>query len=121
MSDCTLPDVYNQIERKARKDHVCSDCRGTIKAGERYRYISGIWDGEPEDYKQCQDCIHMRCEMGMHMDDDDGCGGIPLGGMAYALAEFETSRYGHLKAAFNAYAEARGSKMRFKIYNEDAP
>ena len=35
MSDCEMPAVYDCEKRKARKDHVCYECGGVIKAGEK--------------------------------------------------------------------------------------
>ena len=111
MSDCTMPDCYNATVRKARKAHECSDCRGQIRAGERYHYISGIWDGEPQDYKRCADCEHMRCEVGNSggSDNFEDCGGIPLGELREELSQMIRPEFGHLIAAFNAYAEERGA------------
>lgn len=46
--------------RKARKDHRCVECRETIKAGDRYEFVSGVWDGEPAAYKTCLSCVEIR-------------------------------------------------------------
>lgn len=54
MSD--MPQAFRQIERKARKEHKCCECRQVIAPGDKYVYSSGIWDGEASDYKQCLIC-----------------------------------------------------------------
>ncbi len=54
MSD--RPGCFNSITRTARKDHKCCECWRTIKAGEKYQYSSGVWDGEPDSFKQCLNC-----------------------------------------------------------------
>jgi hypothetical protein len=54
------PECMSQIQRKARKDHVCCECRRVIKAGTVYEYTSGIWDKEPSSYKTCPRCVLLR-------------------------------------------------------------
>jgi hypothetical protein len=53
--DCG-PDAYSEKWRKARKEHQCCACHETIGAGHRYHYLSGIWEGEPEEFKHCARC-----------------------------------------------------------------
>lgn len=53
---CEKPRVYLNEKRKARKNHVCSDCGGLIPEGEIYYDISGNWDGVWSHYKYCSDC-----------------------------------------------------------------
>lgn len=54
------PSCFKQKDRKARKSHTCSECNKTIEAGETYHYESGVWDGTPQDFKICNDCISVR-------------------------------------------------------------
>ena len=54
------PSCHSQAIRKARKEHVCSECRETIPKGTKYDYSSGIWDGRAESYKTCLLCIEIR-------------------------------------------------------------
>lgn len=56
MNMCDLPQAFNQVYRTARKDHKCCECHRKILKGEKYLYSSGIWDGEPDSYKQCSIC-----------------------------------------------------------------
>lgn len=58
--DSTPPEYIYQRQRKARKDHACCECSRTIKAGSRYEFTSGIWDGEPSSYKTCLRCVGLR-------------------------------------------------------------
>lgn len=44
--------------RNARKQHVCCECGSTIDINERYREISGIWEGRFERFKQCEICAN---------------------------------------------------------------
>lgn len=58
-----LPSVYGCDQPKARKDHKCCECRGTIAAGEKYHKHHGIWDGTARTFKVCGDCESLRAEM----------------------------------------------------------
>ena len=46
--------------RTARKKHRCDECLKDINPGDKYEYVSGIWDGEPHSYKTCLDCKSVR-------------------------------------------------------------
>ena len=46
----------------ARTTHACSECRGTIRPGERYEYVFGVWDGKPLRFRTCADCLSVRDE-----------------------------------------------------------
>lgn len=56
-ADGDRPSAYKQLLRKARVAHDCCECGGKIAVGETYRFISGIWDGEPAEYKTCEACV----------------------------------------------------------------
>ena len=51
-----MPSAFKTETRRARKPHKCCECGTSIPVGGRYQYSSGIWDGEPSDYKQCINC-----------------------------------------------------------------
>lgn len=53
---CDMPEAFNSVTRKARKNHKCCECGCTIESGEKYQYSSGIWDGKPDSFKQCLNC-----------------------------------------------------------------
>jgi hypothetical protein len=91
MSECICVDSsYNLAEvsktenRTARKEHICCECRDKIKVGDKYEYVSGLWDGIWREYKTCRICVKIRddffsCgfyygEMSSHLRDE----GIPL-------------------------------------------
>lgn len=50
------PACFNETYRRARKLHICCECRQEIKPGDRYRYTSAIWRDKPEAFKQCGIC-----------------------------------------------------------------
>jgi hypothetical protein len=73
------PSCSSSEIRKARKSHICYECRGTISPGERYKYESGIWDGRADSFKTCLLCIEIR--------DHFSCGGWLYGQMWSDLRE----------------------------------
>ena len=54
------PSCSSRDLRKARKPHVCCECRKPIARGERYEYASGVWDGRPDSFKTCLLCAEIR-------------------------------------------------------------
>lgn len=121
--DCDLeePEGYREIRRKARKPHKCGDCKGQIKSGEFYLYISGIWAGEPENFSRCYDCNHIRCDI-THEIDADHC--MALNGLRDWLLDYydgyreQESPWYRWVGMFNAVAAMREGK---RIVVEPAP
>jgi hypothetical protein len=68
-------EVYNQTRRKARKEHVCDECRDPIRRGNHYDEITGIFDGSPFRYRICLVC---RLDHSRVIDHEraEGCDGI---------------------------------------------
>ncbi len=58
MCSCDLeqPSVFEEKRHKARKEHRCDSCLGTILVGEEYIATFGVWDGEASRFKRCLDC-----------------------------------------------------------------
>jgi len=52
----SAPSAFRSVIRKARKPHTCCECHEVINIDDHYQYSSGVWDGEPGDYKQCLGC-----------------------------------------------------------------
>lgn len=44
----------------ARKEHKCCECRETIKPGQQYQNIKGLWEGRFEIFKTCMPCYRIR-------------------------------------------------------------
>lgn len=44
----------------ARKEHLCGECRISIKPGEKYEYYVGKYDGELSVQKTCLNCLSVR-------------------------------------------------------------
>jgi hypothetical protein len=86
---CDCDDNYcitgGGVNRKARKDHKCCECRRIIKAGETYEYFSGLWrDSGFGDFKTCSHCLAAKdlCRVW----DKDAC--ICFEGLADYLWEY---------------------------------
>ena len=62
MCDCERPDAYTYHWRLARKEHTCCECPEPIKAGDRYHYFSGVWEGSGMSFKTCAACYYAREE-----------------------------------------------------------
>lgn len=60
---CETPAVYCHDRPKARREHRCLECRGVIVVGEMYNLHHGIFDGEPFNYKTCDDCEALRSDI----------------------------------------------------------
>lgn len=69
MSDCSCvytgddaenTEAYVSYTRKARKSHRCYECGRPIAKGERYEEVTGVWDGTPNRFRTCADCLSVR-------------------------------------------------------------
>lgn len=60
---CELPTLYNATGVKARKEHRCGECKGTIAVGEEYERVTGKWDGKMRTYATCDKCRELRAKV----------------------------------------------------------
>ena len=104
---CDLEPIigYNEVVRKARKDHKCCECRGVIKKGERYQHASGVFDRRGFSAKTCMDCKHLICEI---RKDSDEC--LPIEGLIEEIQSIGGEARKQYAALFNAYSAVRGGK-----------
>ena len=49
-------DVWDEVQRRARKIHTCHECYRVIKTGSIYYAISILYDGRWSRHKQCESC-----------------------------------------------------------------
>lgn len=56
---CEVPKVYQEVSRRARKAHTCSECRLTIALGERYVRCSCLGDSW-DDWPMCVTCSAVK-------------------------------------------------------------
>lgn len=47
-------------ERRAKKQHKCTECKKIIKPKETYTYEKTMYDGDTEEWKTCLDCLSVR-------------------------------------------------------------
>jgi len=55
--DYDRADLYEKINRKARKEHICCECGRIIKKGESYSYVFGVWGKNVSSYRTCSHCL----------------------------------------------------------------
>ncbi len=65
------PRVWSELTPKARREHTCCECKGTIAKGETYHLFKGCWDGDWATFKTCADCEQIRDEVNSVMDRYD--------------------------------------------------
>jgi hypothetical protein len=53
-------EFYSATIRKARKQHKCYECSGSILPGEQFEYVAGRWDGNFDWFKTCSRCVDLR-------------------------------------------------------------
>ena len=58
MCECDLdsPAIFEQVARKASKQHKCCECKRLIEPAETYIVTSGLWEGKWSHYKHCSEC-----------------------------------------------------------------
>ena len=73
--DGELPDVFDEKVVKARKEHVCCECKNQIKKGAKYSLFEGHWpDSGWQRFKTCMECDELRREL-----TDPDFGSAPFG------------------------------------------
>jgi hypothetical protein len=101
------PQAFLRLTRRARKEHRCCECLGTIRKGESYTFCSGIWDNEPASFKTCPDCIQLRFQVELTISNNDD-------GMAFGeLMEFiQESKEPEWADAFGKTLRARETRWK---------
>lgn len=67
------PACFTQKDVKARKAHVCCECREQIATGVTYVRTTGVWDCQGQTFKQCQRCYEvsrLACDIDLCGDED---------------------------------------------------
>lgn len=55
--------MLKEVERTAKKEHRCVECRRLIHQGERYQDERLLFEGAVSTLKTCRDCMSLRREM----------------------------------------------------------
>ncbi len=58
--DYDRPEFYVATQPRARKQHRCDECGGSIKFGERYERVSAKWDSYVQKFCTCERCYDLR-------------------------------------------------------------
>jgi len=60
--DYDPPIFYGAVVRTARKRYRCEECVGVIEPGEKYEYVSGLWErgDRISQFRTCQRCRDVR-------------------------------------------------------------
>jgi hypothetical protein len=59
-SDYEFDSVMSVNLIKSRTVHTCGECGKNIQPGEEYELYRAVFDGSPERYKTCLDCLSFR-------------------------------------------------------------
>ncbi len=57
-------DFFHEAERKARKSHVCYECRAAIDKGDIYYTFASKTDGDFCSWKTCEPCRDLGLSLG---------------------------------------------------------
>lgn len=57
IDDCERVEIFQKVDRKARKEHSCSECGRPIAIGETYHYVAGKIEGRLDTYYTCSHCM----------------------------------------------------------------
>lgn len=85
---------------KARKEHKCSECGGTIAAGETYRSVAYKFEGEFGSDKVCDPCREAAGEFEYHI----------VGGSLWMMFAEEWDQGAHIQACINRLESARAKE-----------
>jgi len=55
-----MAEFCNEFYPKARKEHICCECREVIKKGQKYQLFTGKWEGEFGIFKTCMAYAEIR-------------------------------------------------------------
>ena len=55
-----MAELCDESYPKARKEHICCECREVIKKGQKYQLFTGKWEGEFSAFKTCIACAAIR-------------------------------------------------------------
>jgi hypothetical protein len=92
-------EVYNQTIRKARKDHKGLG-GAMIKKGAEYKYVSGIFDGEPFDYKVNLKLAEFVDSYNKKLDMDDWVGYDEILECDWTIEELNNIRWIYIEEGF---------------------
>jgi len=63
VDDCEPAEFHTVVDRTARKEHTCGECRCKIGPGEQYEYVTMKYDGQFSVNKTCMTCVRIRTDL----------------------------------------------------------
>jgi len=54
------PRLFNQQIIQARKQHKCNECYQPILPGQKYEYVTGLWEQGFDRFRTCLACVEVR-------------------------------------------------------------
>lgn len=106
-------DFYSEHYYKAKKQHKCGECGRDIEIGEKYRYMSGKWEGEFASYKAC---IH--CSEGMDWLTTE-CGGFMFSEVVEEIEEHARDSYKKLNVHDPLLRFCVGARRHWKKFTSN--
>ena len=67
-----MPDILEEKNRIARKEHKCSYCNETIEKGTKYEFAKLIYEGRLYEWKNHIGCGMIASKLWNFIDPDDG-------------------------------------------------
>ncbi len=54
------PEFHTTKIVTGRKAYSCHECRDPIPVGTKHEYVSGKWDGDVSQFRNCLSCVEIR-------------------------------------------------------------
>lgn len=112
--DVDPPRVYSSAKRKARKRYRCQECGGSIERGEKYEYVSGLWQGGWEEHRTCGYCLEIRKWLDANYECFREC--FSLGDLDQAIEDFIESGKTAPGQIFRAYRFRVQMRRRYEAF-----
>lgn len=108
-ADCEIPQIYNERQITARKDHKCCECHNPIAQGTTYVLCSGLYDNSFFRYKQHVECRDFAAKLNI---DFIGECAVLFGEVDDAMQSPNDLRYLGLSAESVLYLQKEWSRVK---------
>lgn len=101
------------VRPKAKKQHKCNYCNGTIEVGEVYSRSTHVYDGDLYEWKSHDKCQFLASELRMFEDVDEG---VTMDYFMESVNEaYRTLFTFETQASFSKRLEAVYKKLKSKV------
>jgi len=101
---------YETSWPRARKVHVCCECKEDIPKGVKYERFVGKWDGQVRAYKTCVACAELRSELRTLLDLEWDQG-IAFGDLACCYSQYVHDTANELRRAESSRPRAEDPQL----------